>query len=136
MKFYYALLVFFSSFTSARIVETKKPFDILLTGDAYYKLFHIDGDYYYTKKHQFFISPQGYVVDKLGYKLSPLIYVPLATSFIEVTKDAIVWAYLENGEKINLGGIDIYKKINGYYFNIKGILKDERVYQGKIRLKD
>jgi flagellar basal-body rod protein FlgG len=92
---------------------TDNPLDVAINGKGFFVVQLPNGTQAYTRDGQFQISPQGEIVTKDGYLVSPNIVIPENAVSISISKEGQVQATLDNQvDAVDLGQFDIANFIN------------------------
>ena len=84
-----------------------------INGDGFYQISMPDGTYGYTRDGAFHISPDGFLVNSSGLRLSDGISIPDGTASINIAQDGIV-SILMSGETQpeEVGQIELIRFMN------------------------
>lgn len=99
------------SSTQGAIQKTDVVTDFAIHGEGYFKLQNEKGKIAYTRNGSFRIDINGYMVTKEGFRLYENINIPLYSNIDMLHMDAqnILWCINQNGEKIKIGKVKLYK---------------------------
>lgn len=93
--------------------NTSNPLDIAIQGRGFFRVELPTGEFAYTRDGQFQLSPEGEIVTKDGYIVSPNIVVPENAVSVSISREGQVQAILD-GQIVpqDLGQIDLANFIN------------------------
>lgn len=95
------------------LTGTENPLDVAINGKGFFVVELPNGTQAYTRDGQFQVSPEGEVVTKDGYLVSPNIVIPDNAVSISISKEGLVQATLDNQvDPVDLGQFDIANFIN------------------------
>lgn len=95
------------------LTGTENPLDVAINGKGFFVIELPNGTQAYTRDGQFQVSPEGEVVTKDGYLVSPNIVIPDNAVSISISKEGQVQATLDNQvDPVDLGQLDIANFIN------------------------
>lgn len=95
------------------LTGTENPLDVAINGKGFFVVEMPDGTQSYTRDGQFQISPDGEVVTKDGYLISPNIVIPDDAVSISISAEGQVQATLDGQiDPVELGQLDIANFIN------------------------
>lgn len=75
--------------------NTSNPLDIAVQGRGFFRIELPTGEFAYTRDGQFQISPEGEIVTKDGYIVSPNIVIPEDAVSVSVSKEGQVQAIID-----------------------------------------
>lgn len=101
------------SFEQGVPVGTENPLDIMIQGKGFFRIEMPNGDFAYTRDGQFQLSPDGQVVTKDGYLLSPGITVPDNAQSVSISNEGQVQVLIDGqAAPVDLGQLDMVNFIN------------------------
>lgn len=93
--------------------NTSNPLDIAVQGRGFFRIELPTGEFAYTRDGQFQISPEGEIVTKDGYIVSPNIVIPEDAVSVSVSKEGQVQAIIDGQiQPADLGQFDLATFIN------------------------
>ena len=99
-------------FTQGALQQTSQQLDIGINGDGFFQLRKPDGTFVYTRDGSFKLSADGTIVSSSGHILEPGFTIDGEASEIHISKQGNVSLVQFNGDKVDLGNIDIVKFVN------------------------
>lgn len=102
-----------SSHEQGIIQGTENPLDLAVQGKGFFRIELPTGEFAYTRDGQFQLSPNGEIVTKDGYIVSPNIVVPDTATSVSVSREGLVQVTL-SGEATpqDLGQLDLVNFVN------------------------
>ena len=93
--------------------NTANPLDVAVQGKGFFRIELPTGDFAYTRDGQFQLSPEGEIVTRDGYLVSPNIVVPENATGVAINAEGQVQATID-GEvtPVDLGQFDMVNFIN------------------------
>lgn len=93
--------------------NTENPLDIAVQGRGFFRIELPTGEFAYTRDGQFQLSPEGEIVTKDGYIVSPNIVVPENAIGVSISATGLVQATITGEpDPVDLGQIDLVNFIN------------------------
>lgn len=78
------------------VTSTELPFDLVISGEGFFKVLTPDGMIAYTREGRFHRDPTGLLVNQIGYPLVPQISIPEGSLQSSVGSDGIVEVVLQS----------------------------------------
>lgn len=98
-------------FSTGSAVITNRPLDLMIEGKGFFAVQTPNG-ISYTRDGAFTKDPNGVIVDRNGHILQPQIVVPPEATAVGVTSSGLVEISLANGDRQNIGQIELVNFIN------------------------
>lgn len=94
------------------MLQTQNKLDVGIYGEGFFQLTKADGQFVYTRDGSFKLSADGNIVNTQGLMLDPGFTLDENTRDIEITPEGVVSAIKNDGEKVELGTIQLVKFVN------------------------
>jgi len=92
--------------------HTERDLDMMIRGDGFFMVQLPDGQTAYRRDGTFYRSATGRVETIDGYPLQPEINVPQNTKRLEISDDGVVFSYVSEAERAQIGQIQLATFIN------------------------
>lgn len=93
--------------------NTENPLDVAIQGRGFFRIELPTGEFAYTRDGQFQMSPEGEIVTKDGYIVSPNIVVPEDAIGVSISATGMVQASITGQpDPVDLGQLDLVNFIN------------------------
>jgi flagellar basal-body rod protein FlgG len=99
-------------FTQGDMQSTNNKLDVAIYGEGFFQVRKPDNTYAYTRDGSFKLSSDGSLVTSTGYVLEPGIQINSDVSSLEIAKDGSLTAVESNGDRVDLGTLDLAKFVN------------------------
>ena len=94
-------------------IQTSRQFDFRISGKGFFVVNLQNGDQRFTRDGSFLLSPEGQIVTKEGYLVSPGITIPDNSTRVTLKEDGTVLSDIGNNEPPQeLGQLEIVKFVN------------------------
>lgn len=98
---------------------TNRPLDLMIEGKGFFAVNTPDG-IAYTRDGAFTKNANGVLVDRNGNSLQPQIVIPAEAAGIGISERGVVEISLQNGERQNVGQLEVVNFINPAGLKAKG----------------
>lgn len=90
-----------SPYEQGNLFVTHEPLDLAINGSGFFTLINTDGSYTYTRKGEFAINSNGYIVDQENRKLFTLYARPLPVDLrqIKITEEGVITVNVEDSDE-------------------------------------
>ncbi len=101
---FFSLLTGCSTVSKGTLRPSDSPYDLAIDGDGFFIVETGQGGYLFTRRGNFVIDSNRYLVTSDGYKLAPAIKVPEQSGTLNVTLDGNVTTVLPNSNVVSYIG--------------------------------
>lgn len=100
-------------FTQGDLSETNNKLDLGISGEGFFMIRRADNSIAYTRDGSFNMDKNGELVTTQGYKLEPGITIPTDAVDVQISREGVVTAVLEDGvTEQTLGQIELARFVN------------------------
>ncbi len=107
-------------FGQGELIRTERELDMAIEGKGFFALKTKDGQTVYSRVGAFALDKEGQVISGSGLEFIPNTKIPAGTKKIDISQDGIINAVKNDGEKEQIGEIDLHEIPNPDGLNALG----------------